>query len=322
MRWKDIKAQVLATATTRLSGEPADRYIATSAAGPGAGGEGSVFFSMGGHRVRLALDPMSETEIVHRGGGVADLFIGTTQVSGRLEEPGYHCPNQAYITITGSCIFKCTYCPVPHVQGGRKSIEEILGMVRSVLPRIGAISLTSGVLSSVEEEEAYVLEVVQRLVPFGLPIGVSIYPTELTPDKLHALGVVEVKFNIEAATPRIFGAMCPDLDYDFIWGVLERSVQIFGRGRVFSNVIIGLGETDAEMEQCIRRLTARGILPVLRPLNPVAGASHLPRPSADRLLGIFAMHERSLDEEGLDTRQALTMCTNCTGCDLVPGKDA
>jgi len=322
MRWKDIKAQVLGTATTRLSGEPADRYIATSAAGPGAGGEGSVFFSMGSHRVRLALDPMSETEIVHRGGGVADLFISAAQVSGRLEEPGYHCPNQAYITITGSCIFKCTYCPVPHVEGGRKSIEEILGMVRSVLPRIRAISLTSGVLSSVEEEEAYVLEVVQRLLPFGLPIGVSIYPTELTPDKLHALGVVEVKFNIEAATPRIFGAMCPDLDYDFIWGVLERSVQIFGRGRVFSNVIIGLGETDAEMEQCIRRLTARGILPVLRPLNPVAGASHLPRPSADRLLGIFAMHERSLAKEGLDTRQALTMCTNCTGCDLVPGKDA
>jgi len=322
MRWKEIKAQVLATATTRLSGEPADRYIATSAAGPGAGGEGSVFFSMGSHRVRLALDPMSETEVVHRGGGVADLFIGTTQVSGRLEEPGYHCPNQAYITITGSCIFRCTYCPVPHLKGGRKSIDEILAMVQSVLPRIRAISLTSGVLSSVEEEEAYVLEVVQRLVPFGLPIGVSIYPTELTPDRLHALGVVEVKFNIEAATPRIFGAMCPDLDYDFLRGVLEHSVQIFGRSRVFSNVIIGLGETDAEMERCIDRLTARGIIPVLRPLNPVAGVSHLPRPSADRLLRIFAMHERTLAEEGLDTRQALTMCTNCTGCDLVPGKDA
>jgi hypothetical protein len=34
------------------------------------------------------------------------------------------------------------------------------------------------------------------------------------------------------------------------------------------------------------------------------------------------MHEGILAEEGLDTRQALTMCTNCTGCDLVPGKDA
>jgi biotin synthase-related radical SAM superfamily protein len=321
MRWKELKAQVLATGTTRLSGETAERYIATSAAGPGAGGGGSVFFSMGSHRFRLALDPMSETEIVHRGGGIADLFIGTAQVSGRLEEPGYHCPNQAYITITGSCIFRCTYCPVPSLKGSRKGIGEIIGMVKSVLPRVSAISLTSGVQSSVEDEEAYVLEVVRHLVPFGLPIGVSIYPTELTPDRLHALGVVEVKFNIETATPQIFGAMCPELDYDFIWGVLERSVNVFGRGRVFSNVIIGLGETDEEMERCIQRLTARGIIPVLRPLNPVAGASHLPRPSADRLLKIFSMQERLLAAEGLDTQQALTMCTNCTGCDLVPGRD-
>ena len=322
MRWKEIKAQALATGTTRLSGEPADRYIASSAAGPGAGGEGSVFFSMGSHRVRLALDPMSENEIVHRGGGIADIFIGTTQQSGRLEEPGYHCPNQAFITVTGSCIFHCRYCPVPALKGQRKSIDEIVRMVETVRHRITAISLTSGVLSTLEEEEAYVLEVVRHLLPFGLPIGVSIYPTEQTPDRLKALGVAEVKFNIEAATPQLFAAMCPDLDYDMVWGVLERSVQVFGKGRVFSNVIIGLGETDAEMERCIRRLTIRGIIPVLRPLNPVAGVSHLPRPSSGRLSAIFAMHERVLAAAGLDTRDARTMCTNCTGCDLVPGRDA
>ena len=322
MRWKEIKAQALATGTTRLSGEPADRYIASSAAGPGAGGEGSVFFSMGSHRVRLALDPMSENEIVHRGGGIADIFIGTTQQSGRLEAPGYHCPNQAFITVTGSCIFHCRYCPVPALKGQRKGIDEIVRMVETVRHRITAISLTSGIQSAIEEEEAYMLEVVRHLLPFGLPIGVSIYPTEQTPDRLKALGVAEVKFNIEAATPQLFAAMCPDLDYDMVWGVLERSVQVFGKGRVFSNVIIGLGETDAEMERCIRRLTIRGIIPVLRPLNPVAGVSHLPRPSSGRLSAIFAMHEKALAAAGLDTRDARTMCTNCTGCDLVPGRDA
>lgn len=322
MRWKELKARVLAAGSTRLSGEPADRYITRSAAGPGAGGEGSVFFSQGGHRVRLALDPMSDAEVVHRGGGVADLFIGTTQVSGRLEEPGLHCPNQAYITVTGSCIFHCRYCPVPDLKGERKSIREIVAMVEAVRDRVSAISLTSGVQTSIEEEEAYVLEVVRALLPFGLPIGVSIYPTEQTPDLLHDLGVVEVKFNIEAATARLFATMCPDLDYDMIYGVLERSVELFGKGKVFSNVIIGLGETDAEMEQCIRRLTVRGIIPVLRPLNPVAGLSAMPRPSPERLNAVFAMHERALDAAGLDTRQARTMCTSCTGCDLVPGRDA
>ena len=321
MRWKEIKAQALAAGSARLSGEPADRFITQSAAGPGAGGEGSVFFSMGGHRVRLALDPMSEVEVVHRGGGVADLFFGTTQVSGRLEEPGYHCPNQAFITVTGSCIFHCRYCPVPNLKGQRKSIDEIVAMVEAVRPRINAISLTSGVQSSIEEEETYVIEVIRHLLQFGLPIGVSIYPTEQTPDLLHDLGVLEVKFNIEAATAPLFAKMCPDLDYDMIYGVLERSVQLFGKGRVFSNVIIGLGETDAEMEQCIRRLTLRGIIPVLRPLNPVAGLSAMARPGPERLKTIFGMHERALAEAGLDTQQARTMCTNCTGCDLVPGRD-
>ncbi|MCX6682484.1 MAG: radical SAM protein [Methanoregula sp.] len=322
MRWKELKTRLLAVGSTRLSGEPADQFIARSTAGPGAGGDGSVFFSIGRHRVRLALDPDSPVEIAHRGSGVADLFFEGILQNGRLEEPGYHCPGQAFITVTGSCVFNCTYCPVPHLKGQRKSIDEIVSMVQAVRHRISAIALTSGVLSTIEEEEAYVSDVVRHLTPFGLPIGVSIYPTEQTPDRLHALGVDEVKFNIETATPQLFAAMCPELDYDLIWGVLERSVQLFGRGRVFSNVIIGLGETDAEMERCIRRLTARGVIPVLRPLNPVAGASLMERPSAERLAAISAMHERALVAAGLDTRQALTMCTYCTGCDLVPGKDA
>jgi len=38
MRWRDVKAELLAAGSARLSGEPADRYIARSAAGPGAGG--------------------------------------------------------------------------------------------------------------------------------------------------------------------------------------------------------------------------------------------------------------------------------------------
>jgi biotin synthase-related radical SAM superfamily protein len=205
--------------------------------------------------------------------------------------------------------------------GKRKSIEEIMGMVESVRHRISAISVTSGVLESIEEEESYVLEVVKHLRIYALPIGVSIYPVDQTPERLKALGVSEVKFNIEAATPAIFAKQCPGLDYEHLFRVLDRSVELFGRGRVFSNVIIGLGETDGEMEACIRHLTSRGVIPVLRPLNPVAELAGTPRPSAERLKKIFSIHERELSRAGLDPRGALTMCTNCAGCDLVPGRD-
>jgi biotin synthase-related radical SAM superfamily protein len=194
-------------------------------------------------------------------------------------------------------------------------------MVKSVRHRIHAISITSGVRESIGEEEAYILDVVKHLAFFSLPIGVSIYPTEKTPDLLKELGVTEVKFNLEAATQDLFEQMCPGLDYDLIWQVLDRSVELFGKNRVFSNVVVGLGETDAELEACVRKLTAHGVIPVLRPLNPVPALPGTPRPTAERLTTVFAMHEQALEEAGLDTREALTMCTSCTGCDLVPGRD-
>ena len=194
-------------------------------------------------------------------------------------------------------------------------------MVESVRHRISAISITSGVLETIEEEESYVLDVIKHLLIYDLPIGVSIYPTDQTPERLKALGVIEVKFNIEAATPAIFVKQCPGLDYERLWRVLDHSVELFGKGRVFSNVIIGLGETDGEMESCIRRLTSHGIIPVLRPLNPVAELAGTPRPTAERLKKIFSIHERELKNAGLDPKEALTMCSNCAGCDLVPGRD-
>jgi biotin synthase-related radical SAM superfamily protein len=322
MQWKDLKARLLAVGQVRLTGEPAEQYIARSAAGPGAGGNGAVFFAMGSHRVKLALSPVSVIEIAHRGNGTADLFFEGQRISGHLLEPGFHCPDQAFITVTGSCVFSCKYCSVPKIRGKRKTIEEIVQMVESVRDRIHAISITSGVLSTVEEEESYVLEVVKRLSSYDLPLGVTVYPTASTPDRLKELGVAEVKFNLEAATPELFSQMCPGLDYGLLWQVLERSVHLFGKNRVFSNVIVGLGETDAELENCIRKLTSLGVIPVLRPLNPVAGLAGTPRPSAERLKKVFEIHERALTAAGLDTRLAVSMCTNCSGCDLVPGRDA
>jgi biotin synthase-related radical SAM superfamily protein len=321
MQWTELKARLLAVGSARITGEPADGFIARSAAGPGAGGSGAVFFAMGSHRVKFAINPKSAIEISHRGNGIADLFFEGNLIPGRLLEPGLHCPEQAFITVTGSCIFRCRYCSVPRLKAGRKSIPEIVKLVESVQHRVHAISITSGVLTSIEEEESYVLEVVKHLIGFGLPIGVSIYPTAQTPRRLKELGVAEVKFNLEAATPEIFARMCPGLDYDLIWDVLASSVKLFGKNRVFSNVILGLGETDEEMEACIHRLTTLGVIPVLRPLNPVAELTGTPRPSAERLKKIFAIQVRELAAADLNPMLAMTMCTNCCGCDLVPGRD-
>jgi biotin synthase-related radical SAM superfamily protein len=225
------------------------------------------------------------------------------------------------VNVSERCIFRCRYCTVPLQKGGIKDPDTIERRVREVLDRVDAISITSGVSDSLEAEEARVLALVRRLVPLGKPVGVSVYPARGTPERLRELDVAEVKWNLEAATPELFARMCPGLDYDTIREALERSVEIFGKGAVYSNIIFGIGETDEELESCTDDLAASGVIPVLRPLNPSAELASLPRPTADRILRVCDMHGLALRRHGLDTRKARTMCTACTGCDLVPGRD-
>jgi biotin synthase-related radical SAM superfamily protein len=321
MNWPNLKARLLEAGTVRLTGEPVGRSLERSRAGPGAGGAGSVFFAVGGHRVRLAVADESPVVITHLGAGIADLRIGEETIRGRIEEVGCHCPRQAYITVSAGCIFRCRYCPVPFQETWVKTPDEVAALVAGVIDRIDGIALTSGVVGSAEEEEERVIAVIERLSGFQKPIGVSIYPRRGTASRLHALGVAEVKFNLEAATPGLFAAVCPGLDRDLIWDALAGSVVLFGKNHVFSNVILGLGETDEEMEACIRRLTGMGVIPVIRPLTPAAEMADERRPDARRLLRICGIHRAALADAGLDPCRALTMCTACTGCDLVPGRD-
>ena len=294
---------------------------ARSTAGPGAGGAGAVFFSSRGRRVRIPLGTDGPAVMVVGADGSAALSCDGETIEGRVEPVGLHCPRQAFVTVSESCVYECVYCPVPKCKGQRKTVEEIVDLVGAVADSVDAIALTSGVEVSVEEEVEYVCRVVEALRRYALPIGVSIFPTPDTPARLYALDVTEVKFNLEAATPELFAAFCPGLPYDAVWDALAASVPLFGRGHVFSNVIVGLGETDAELDACIDRLVGLGVVPVLRPLTPVAGCRGRVRPDADRLARAAGYLRSALEATGLDPSVALSMCGACTGCDLTAWRD-
>lgn len=320
MHWGDLKAQILADGTVRLAGDY-PFHPGQSTAGPGAGGGGSVFFATPQGRIRLSIDDHSLLTLTADADGRARLTGPDIDVEGRIEDAVYHCPRQAFITLSEGCIFSCRYCSVPSIPKRIKSVEEVTAMIERVKNDIDAISLTSGVIGSVEEDEARAVAMVRAVAGFGIPVGVSIYPIEGTPQRLKDAGACEVKFNIETATEELFREMCPGLDYEGTWTVLEDSVRVFGRNRVFSNVILGLGETDAEMEECIRRMIAIGVIPVIRPLSPSPALPGLLRPTAERILRMTEFAKEELETAGLDPTQAQTMCTLCGGCDLVVGRD-
>jgi len=322
MEWLKLKALLIERGSVRVTGEPvAKRYIGYATAGPGTGGQGSIFLKIGQRRVRLSLSTTSPLTIGHEGDGQVTLSIDEKVIKGELEDVALHCPRQAYVTLSERCIYSCRYCAVPLQKGRIKTVDELEDRVISVKNRIDGIAITSGVAESVESEERRTIALVRRLRPLDLPIGVSIYPTTKTAGKLYELGVSEVKFNTETATSALFGVMCPGLDWNSMQAALDQSVELFGKNHVFSNVIVGLGETDEDLERCITDLSNRGVIPVLRPLNPIASLADWQRPSAARLLELYRYEELALKRAGLSTRMATTMCIACTGCDLVPGKD-
>lgn len=298
-----------------------------STAGPGAG-TSSVFFRAGEKRVRLSVNKNSPLSIIAAGNEetVALLYEGRELARGKLEPAPAHCPDQAFITLSERCIFDCKYCPVPKLQGHVKNEEEVLNIVDDVL-RAGslkAISLTSGVEISIEDEVERVLKLLPALRKYNVPIGVSVYPTEGCSRKFYEAGVAEVKYNVETMDIEIFQKVCGDLSLDYILDRLKEAVEIFGKNRVFSNFIIGLGESDDCVREGIQTLAKIGVIPILRPVNPHplrSGDCFTERPSPERLLKLAKIEDEILKKYGFDPSLAMTMCLKCTGCDLVPFVD-
>ncbi len=298
-----------------------------STAGPGAG-TSSVFFRSGEKRVRLSINKDSPLSIqkAEGDGNVALFHEGKELARGKLEPAPAHCPEQAFITLCEKCIFDCKYCPVPKLQGHVKSEEEVLSIVDEVLRtgNLKAISLTSGVEISVEGEVERVLKLLPALKKYNVPIGVSVYPTEGCSRKFYEEGVFEVKYNVETMDSEIFKNVCGDLSLDYILDKLKEAVDVFGKNRVFSNFIIGLGESDSSVMEGVETLAKMGVIPILRPVNPHPlriGDCFTERPSPERLLRLAKIEAEILKKHGLNPGLAMTMCLKCTGCDLVPFVD-
>lgn len=299
--------------------------VGSSSAGPGAGGR-SVFFTSGGRRVRLSIRQESPLSVIPEGDGVIIEKDGEVIAEGYLEPIGSHCPRQAYITVSERCSFHCAFCPVPLLNGQIKSRERILSIIDEVYISgdLEAISLTGGVEQSPERELDRMTGLVEELVrEYDVPIGVSVYPTSESSDALFAAGADEVKYNVETMDPEIFARVCPDLSLNQVLTELSHASQVFGKDRVSSNMIIGLGETDETVISGVRHLAGIGVIPVLRAvaINPSLPLPGAVRPSADRLLTLAESTKEILNKNSLSPLNARTMCLPCTGCDLIPGRD-
>lgn len=321
----ETKAQLISAGSVNMDSALIHR-LTIPTAGPGAGNI-AFFFNSGRHRVRLAVKQDSPLKAEMEGGELVIRRDGVEIARGSIEEELIHCPDQAFITMCEQCIYDCKFCPVPKLAGKVKTMDQMLKMIAEAheTGRMKAISITSGVEISAEKEVDRAVELIQRLrEKYNVPIGVSVYPTEDSTRRLKAAGADELKYNVETMDRKLHAELCPDQELEFLLDSLREGVEVFGRNKVCSNVIIGLGENDESARKGIEELVSIGVVPILRaaakhPLRE--GEVFIERPSAGRLLMLNCFLREKLDEYGLRADTFKTMCLPCTGCDINPHSD-
>lgn len=313
--------------------------VSRSTAGPGAG-FGSVAFSFGQFRVKKSISYDGGEFELHVGAdGSLSLTRGGEQFLAKVElQPVVrHCPEQAFFNLDPRCKYHCAYCSSPLLDmkdDKHLSTDRIMEMLDEsiALQNVKAVSFTSGVVGCEDDTVSRFVDVISRVrakYP-DMPIGVEPYvSSEEHIRMLKEAGADEIKLNLETPRRDIFAKVCPDLDYDGIMSLLESAVGIFGKGRVISNIIYGLGESDEDLRQAMESLCSMGVIPGLRALRvnkynreSLLAAIGEPVPTTpERAISVARMQKDIMQSHGLTSKTSETMCLECGCCDIVPFRD-
>ncbi|MDR0777942.1 MAG: radical SAM protein [Methanomassiliicoccaceae archaeon] len=311
--------------------------ISRSTAGPGAGKRSAVF-SFGNVRVKKGISYDSgDFELIDDNGSLSlrrngKEFIDAVEIMPVV----FHSPEQAFFNLDQRCIYNCRFCTSPLLKGDvTRSLtdEKIVEMIRDSMKeqKVISVALTSGVIVSAEETVKRMVSCVRAVrkeFP-DIPIGVEPYVDSV--DQIIALkhaGADEMKINLETPREDIFKNVCPELNYSLTLEMLKDSVKIFGRGKVTTNLIFGIGESDDDLYNCMSMLASFGCVPGLRGIRlndmnresmmSVCTIDHMDK---ERMIRLAHMQKKILEEHDLTTLTFRTMCFECGCCDLVPFRD-
>jgi len=331
-----LKAELLAGGAVKLPHGFSIPFPASrSTAGPGAGSR-SIVFSFGGTRAKKAVSRDSgEFELVSHDEGLSLTKGGAEFIDDvELIPTLMHAPYQAFVNIESACVYDCKFCNSPRLaHDATKSLtdERIVEMILDASSKEGfqSVAFTSAVAhtpSMTVKRMAGLVSRIRHELP-GTPIGVEPYATR--PDEVDMLrdaGADEIKLNIETFDRDIFDKVCGGMDLDHILHAVNHAGEVFGRNKVCSNIIFGLGESDENVLEGVAVLANMGAVATLRALrkdelNAAALEQCLGRlepTTADRMLMLAREEKSILQRHGLTTLDFKTMCHACLSCDIVP----
>ena len=290
-------------------------------------------------RVRLVIDNKNPAFTIfykkEEGLLLTENITGNVLIRGMcIEEATVHAPDQLFLGLYEYCKIGCKFCPLSttyHTET-HYSLDSIFKDIdESSNKSYSSIGITTSIpynLSSddVAEEMIFTVRKIRNKVGANIPIGVSTkIPSRRIMEQLKRAGANEIRLNIEVPNRVLAKKLMPNKSLDEIYKSLSVASEVFGRGKVSSNIVLGLGESDQDVVIAIRRLAQMGVIATLYPFDPFDHkgglASEFKRPDAERIYRLAVAHKEILEEYQLATETLLTMCPACAASHVFPGKD-
>jgi radical SAM protein (TIGR04043 family) len=236
-------------------------------------------------------------------------------------------------TVVQKCIYwgtheQCGFCGIELSRGEQTiavktpaQLAEVCAAARELDGAVDA-TLTTGSINRRDRGALYIARCATAIKEAsGLPVQVQFEP----PDDLAVLqqvrdaGVDAVGIHIETFDPEVLARVAPGKAACGVEGYFrcwERAVEVFGRGRVSTYVILGMGERRSLTEQGCRRAIEAGVYPFVVPLRPVPGTlmADVPPPDPDYVAAVYRSVSAMLADAGLDHEGAAAGCARCQAC--------
>jgi radical SAM protein (TIGR04043 family) len=236
-------------------------------------------------------------------------------------------------TVVQKCIYwdtpeQCAFCGIELTRGEQtipvKTPAQLAEVCTAARDLDGAVdvTLTTGSINRRDRGALYISRCASAIKEAsGLPVQVQFEPPDelAVLDQVHAAGVDAVGIHIETFDPEVLAlvaagkAACGIDGYFRTW---ERAVEVFGRGRVTTYVILGMGERRELILDGCRRAIEMGVYPFVVPLRPVPGTlmADVPPPDPDDVAAVYREVSAMLAEHGLDHVEAAAGCARCQAC--------
>jgi radical SAM protein (TIGR04043 family) len=160
----------------------------------------------------------------------------------------------------------------------------------------------------------------------GLPIQVQCEPPgdRAWISTLHEAGATSIGIHVEALDDAVRRRWMPGkstvpmTEYEAAW---DEAVRVFGRNRVSTYLLVGLGENPDELVEGAGRLIERGVYPFVVPFRPMSGTlaarDGVPAPSAELLRYVTEGVAAKLRAAGMSGADQKAGCAACGACSVL-----